>query len=255
MFKKLVNILFKRSVAEKKLLLKDYFLANRTENIARAIQLIKKVGLDRDPDKFIIDVGAFDGETSIMLSRAFPRIQIISFEANEAVFKMATVNCKPFPLIHVFNFAISNKEELLPFFVTSNKVSSSLNSLNEQDDSVLDFKGQLQVEFKTEVPAKKLDHFTAGKNILLLKIDTQGHELKVLEGANETLKRTDLVLLEMSNHDIYKDGSKYFELDAQLRAQDFTLVDIIVSYRKNGIVMKEFDAIYAKKNLTSLLNT
>ena len=85
---------------------------------------------------------------------------------------------------------------------------------------------------------------------MILKIDTQGHELKVLEGAKETLKKTKFVLIEMSNHNLYINGCKYFEVDDLLRKNNFTLADIIVTYRKKGMLLTEYDAVYMNNNLS-----
>ena len=49
-------------------------------------------------------------------------------------------------------------------------------------------------------------------------------------------KKTKFVLIEMSNHNLYINGCKYFEVDDLLRKNNFTLADIIVTYRKNGLV-------------------
>jgi len=94
------------------------------------------------------------------------------------------------------------------------------------------------------IGAKRLDEFTAGAEITLLKIDTQGHELQVLEGAKSTLERTTFVLVEMSSHSMYVNGCKYYEVDEWMRKNNFSLADVIVTYRKQGIIMSEYDAIY-----------
>ena len=68
-----------------------------------------------------------------------------------------------------------------------------------------------------------------------MKIDTQGHELNVLEGAKNTLKHVSFILIEMNNHDIYAGSSKYYEIDTWLRSNNFQLADIIVTYKKRDL--------------------
>ena len=48
---------------------------------------------------------------------------------------------------------------------------------------------------------------------------------------------------------MYVDGCKYYEVDELLRNNNFKLMDIIVTYRKSGIMRSEFDAIYMNQNL------
>ena len=54
----------------------------------------------------------------------------------------------------------------------------------------------------------------------------------------------------MSNHNLYINGCKYFEVDDLLRKNNFTLADIIVTYRKKGMLLTEYDAVYMNNNLS-----
>ena len=59
---------------------------------------------------------------------------------------------------------------------------------------------------------------------ILLKIDTQGYERAVLEGAKETLKRVSGVLLELPIINIYKDNWRFHEAVADMIEAGFVLV-------------------------------
>jgi FkbM family methyltransferase len=242
LIKKINVFFFKSSFDEKKIILKDVFFTFDSENITRVIKLIKKTQNKINDKSTIIDVGAFNGETAKLLSKAFPATKIIAFEANLEVYKQAVKNCSRQGNIEFLNYAISNKNETIDFYVTNNSVSSSLNKIN--NSGTKDYEHELDIKQKVSVNAKRLDEYTDIEAILLLKIDTQGNELKVIEGAKEMLKKTAFVLVEMSNHNIYIDGCKYFEVDEMMRNNNFTLVDIIVTYRKDGFLINEYDAIY-----------
>ena len=208
---------------------------------------MKSLGISNLKDYWIIDVGAYDGKTSQIFSKALPDINILAFEANPEVFKTAQKNLEQHSKIQIHNYAISDKNEKMSFHVTANKVSSSLNSIDPTEIIAEDYKTELSITQKVEVEARKLDDLTTSKNILLLKIDTQGHELQVLEGATETLKRTRFVLVEMSNHKLYVQGCKYYEVDEWLRKNNFNLANIIITYRKQGLRVSEYDALYENK--------
>lgn len=242
MVNKLIHFLFKKSVAEKKQALKDILLTDGNENIQRAIKLLKS--LKKQSELTIIDVGAFDGETAILFSKAFPDAAIMAFEADPLSFKTAKTKTQKYSTIQLHNFALSDTNEKASFYITSNKVSSSLNKINSLEVNTLDYQNELNITQTIELETRKLDEFTQNKKIDLLKIDTQGHELKVLGGSKETLKNTRFVLIEMSNHDMYTKGCHYYELDEWMRNHGFKLADIIVTFRQKGLKISEFDAIY-----------
>lgn len=251
MLNKIIKFIFKTSIAEKKLLVKQLFLTNENENIFAAIRLINSLELKNLRNSLIIDIGAYDGKTSQLFSKAFPEINILAFEANPEVCKSAIKILSPNTKIHLSNYAISNENKTMSFYITSNHVSSSLNRIDQSEVNKTDYKKELDITHKVEVEARKLDDFTADKDIVLLKIDTQGHELEVLEGAKETLKRTRFILIEMSNHNMYEQGCKYYEVDAWLRTNNFSLTDMIITYRKKGLRVSEYDAIYENCSLLS----
>ena len=70
----------------------------------------------------------------------------------------------------------------------------------------------------------------------------------MLKGAAASLKRTRFVISEMNNHDDYKNASKYYEVDAFLRANNFILADLIIAHRSDGRVI-EYDAVYMNRKV------
>ena len=82
MLNKILKFLFQTNLAEKKLLVKQLFLTNENENIYTAIRLLNSIDLTHTKDSLIIDIGAYDGKTSQLLSKAFPQTEILAFEAD-----------------------------------------------------------------------------------------------------------------------------------------------------------------------------
>jgi hypothetical protein len=83
--------------------------------------------------------------------------------------------------------------------------------------------------------------------VACMKIDVQGHEVQVLKGASESLKRTKYLLLEMANHSDYDNGAQYHEVDAHLRKLGFQLQNIFAPFSYDTLY--EFDAIYVNKSI------
>ena len=182
MINKIVQFIFNSSFSEKKIKVKDIFFTDENENITRVINSIKKSTLTINKNSIIYDIGAFNGATAKLFSKAFPSTKIIGFEANPEVYNIALKNCEGNKNIYIHNAAISDKNETATFYVTSNNVSSSLNKINDKEVNVEDYTTKLDLKNKVSVEAKKLDEYNDNCQVLLMKIDTQGHELQVLKG-------------------------------------------------------------------------
>lgn len=224
---------------------KDRFFTGSTEHLYRAIRHIKNRAV-HTKRSVIIDVGGFDGGTSVYFAEHFPELEVYCIEPNSRMIpQLKEVEAKE-QRIHVRHMALGNARGQARLHVTSNNVSSSINELNlsEIGKQPVVFQGWLTEETAEEVSVSTLDdEFKDQESILLIKLDTQGTELDVLKGGVETLKRTRFVLTEMNNHEMYKNACQYYEVDAFLRAQSFRLVDIVVTYRAaHGL--QEFDALY-----------
>ena len=66
----------------------------------------------------------------------------------------------------------------------------------------------------------------------LVKIDVQGAELEVLEGATELLKETDVVIVETSLISTVKNSPEIDEVIAYMSRHDFKVFDIIDSVER-----------------------
>ncbi|UES56794.1 FkbM family methyltransferase [Roseibium aggregatum] len=99
-------------------------------------------------------------------------------------------------------------------------------------------------EFDVEV--KTLDSICknyAGK--VGLKIDTEGHELEVLKGASDTLKRTEFIIAELSIKKRYWGGYRFSEVVSFLQENDFEIIDILNPIWR---VHMFWDCLFVKKD-------
>lgn len=207
---------------------------------------IRRLTKGKNDGAIILDVGCFNGSTSIFLHKHFKNSKVIGFEAGKRSFQKALEKTSGISQIKIENYAVSDFCGVAEFFITDNKVSSSLNPLTGSDSHFI-------TESVETVNTITLDEYFVreglqNENVLALKLDVQGHETQVLKGASATLKRTLFVLTEMSNHTSYKDGAKYHESDQILRENGFVLQNIFACYSYEKYLY-EFDAIYINKNL------
>ncbi|NJL12526.1 MAG: FkbM family methyltransferase [Microscillaceae bacterium] len=222
--------------------MRENYFNNINEHLDFSLEIINRVGVSKQ-ESVIIDVGSANGDTSIMFAKFFPKSIVFSFEPNPNVFPTAIKKTKCYNNVKLHQLALSNLNSEVNFFITNNTWSSSL-----LDIQSLDTKIKRTEVVKVEV--KMLDEVLSDNSldVLLIKLDTQGTELKILQGAKNTLKRTHFVLCEMANNFTYINGVQYFEIDDFLRNNDFKLIAL---FPKSCINADEYDALYQKNTLPS----
>lgn len=235
-----------------KLHLKDTTFTHPYEHLIRTVRLARRAGYPKSFSGNILDVGAYDGKTALFLHQFFPFASIHAYEPNPEAALLLQENVKGIQNIIFHREALSDKPGTMPFYVTHNKVSSSLNKVNSASPSAEGaLADQLKIERVIDIPLLSLDD-CGYESIFILKLDTQGNEVRVLNGGKRTLLKTHIVVTEMSVHRLYENGCTYSETDALLRENGFVAVDFIVPARKNGVQMMEFDAIYVNSSLVKL---
>ena len=129
--------------------------------------------------RIFIDVGANIGNHSIFYSKYFKKI--LSFEPSKISFKVLSLNVENLKNIKIFNFGLSN---ISKEFYFDDKATKNVAGLK--------FKKKGKIPVKAEVFDEK---FKKLKNIDLVKIDVEGHELNVIEGMKKTLKNNSPLLI------------------------------------------------------------
>lgn len=81
----------------------------------------------------------------------------------------------------------------------------------------------------------------------MLKIDTQGYEAEVLEGAAETIRQCKAVLLEMSAVPLYEGQELWDSLHVRLSRSGFVMWNLIPDFRdaRTGQLL-QFDGLYVR---------
>ena len=111
-----------------------------------------------------------------------------------------------------FNSAASNKNTSKRIYINKHDLTSSLTKMNTKN-IYLNLKARLfggnihdMVTESYNVKSLKLSDFIKTKNIMsldLIKIDTEGHELSVLEGLEGKIKLVKIILIEFHTNKIY----------------------------------------------------
>jgi FkbM family methyltransferase len=157
------------------------------------------------PMAAVLDVGGNVGQFSLMARRHFPTAQILSFEplpdAGAKIRELFADDAR----LELFAVALSDHEGTSSFHVTAAEDSSSL--LPVAARQVSEFPATRESGTRS-VPLARLDDVLADRALpdgpVLLKIDTQGTELAVLRGAEDTLRRATHAIVEVSFVELYE---------------------------------------------------
>jgi FkbM family methyltransferase len=137
----------------------------------------------------VVDVGANVGSYSSDILSLNPKASITCFEPDPRAFKSLSEKLGHSSDVHLINKGVSDQKGTLRLNMAPRTTHSSFVGYGESIDAV-------SVEVTTLDDTKLTGH------IDLIKIDVEGFEYKVLQGAKETLKRTSFVQFEFSgaNH-------------------------------------------------------
>jgi len=136
----------------------------------------------------IIDVGANVGNYSIDVLRLSPGLNVYAFEPHPVTFSKLAHNLASFNNAKTINKGLSFEKSSLNLYDYQDKDGSSHASLYE--DVITELHGA-GVAVAHEVELITLDDFIESKGIdvvKLLKIDTEGNELLVLQGAKKAIE-------------------------------------------------------------------
>jgi len=165
-----------------------------------------------------IDVGANFGLWSLYASLIIKNGKVFSYEPVSINYKrlLENIRLNNIKNIKTFKLGISNKEEELEIFIPEDLGSSSIVSIYSK---------------KTEkIKLKSLDNLDF-ENIKLIKIDVEGFELKVLEGAKQILKlQRPIIIIEIVESNLNSANSSSKEILNFLTSVNYS----IYSY-KNGV--------------------
>jgi len=197
----------------------------------------------------LLDVGANKGLYAKEAREMGYKGRIHSFEPLEQAFSKLKSAASKDETWDVFNFALGAEHSENEINVSSNSHSSSILDILDTHTKAEESASYVG---KQKIKVVKLDAIFSdlkkkGSEIFL-KIDTQGYELNVLKGAEETLQHINTIQLEMSVVPLYSEQALYDELLKYLWQRDYRLIDVDPGFvdQKNGSMM-QFDAIFRRK--------
>lgn len=197
----------------------------------------------------VLDVGANTGQYGKSLREAGYKGNMISFEPLNSAFAALKKNADNDSNWAVNNFALGNEDGKTVINIAGNSYSSSiLNMLPLHADSAPESKyvGQQEIEIK------KLDTIfssiaKAGSGIML-KIDTQGYEKNVIDGAASSLSNIRMIQLEMALAPLYANELLFLDMIHYLDNRGFQLFSLETGFSspETGQLLQA-DGIFVQK--------
>ena len=207
----------------------------------------------------IFDIGANQGQSIERFKKIFNNPIIHAFEPVDFEFKKLEKKYSKDKNIILNNCAVGDKNCYRDFNITAKTGNSSFNKITP-DTQWLNIRS---IQFKTspenytkDIKQTKiitLDNYCSENqigNIDILKIDTQGYEDKVLEGAQEIMKKEIIFSIEseIMFDDVYEKYLTFSDLEKYLIPNNFRLVGINTTNNNlfSGIVFFA-DVLYFNK--------
>lgn len=200
----------------------------------------------------VFDVGANVGQFSSGLRSLGFSGKIVSFEPLSSAHEelAAAAKSDEYWLIHP-RCAVGDRNGEIEIHISGNSVSSSVLPMLDAHSSAASDSAYVASESTPlitldSVAAKYLDEDSR----VFLKIDTQGFEWQVLDGAESTLKRAKGVLCEVSLVPLYEGQRLWRDVIARLEAEGFVLWTLqpVFADARNGRSL-QMDAIFLRNDL------
>ena len=193
--------------------------------------------LHKKENLIIFDIGSCEGEDSIRYSNLFPNASIFSFEPLPKNQELIIENIKKYKVknIKLIPLAVDNKMGSCTFYMSSGEPKEALNkdwTYGNKSSSLLPPEKHIEIlpwiKFNNTllVNTITLEYFIKENNISevnLIHLDVQGAELRVLESAKEYLNKIQVIWLEVSNVELYKDQPKRIDVESFMKEKGFTL--------------------------------
>lgn len=202
----------------------------------------------------VFDVGANRGQYAAMLRKdAGYRGAILSFEPNPATFDILARQAASDKKWHVFNMALSDFDGRTGFNIMAADQFSSLKRPAAGQDAI--FAERNKVTRTVEIECRRLESLwpelqaAHGFARPFLKMDTQGHDLAVCEGAGSALGIMTGIQTELGVRPIYEGGTDYRAMIDWLAEHGFVPSAFFANNKGHFPLLIEMDGIFVSRAL------
>jgi len=169
----------------------------------------------------VIDIGASNGRWSEKCMNFYPNANYLLIEAQEPHENELKIFTEKNENVEYILAAAGNIEGKIYFDNSDLLGGVAMNNPSAQNC--------------IEVPVITIDKALTKHKMegpYLIKLDTHGFEVPILEGAKETLKRTNIVVIEAYNYQLTDDSLQFYELCDYMNKLGFSVIEIVDLMRR-----------------------
>lgn len=191
------------------------------------------------------DVGANIGQFAFMAHYVWSNLPVYSFEPDPAVFGKLTLNRQRFSIPgEAFNCALGDQIGEVELFQCEDSVNNSL-----LEPAFADLQAQTD---RVSVQCRTLDdvlHASAFQpERALLKLDVQGFEHAVIQGASEFLQHCRYTIIEVALSSKYRHAAQAEDILRLMRERGFECIQILDVLRSDdSSTILEMDLLFENK--------
>jgi FkbM family methyltransferase len=181
----------------------------------------------------LLDVGANVGQYAQEVRKHGYRNRIVSFEPLPAAYAKLQRSAHGEPQWQCLNLALGDSDETREINIAGNSgESSSLLPMRERHVDALPSSAYIGKEMIRLVRLDSLrSQLTSLDDVIWLKIDVQGFEQKVLEGAAHVIEQVKAIEMELSLVPLYEDAPLLCHAIAYLEKKGFQLIGVEDAFR------------------------
>jgi FkbM family methyltransferase len=152
----------------------------------------------------VLDIGANTGQFSRTIHALLPNATIYAFEPQADCFEAIRQGFAGSPNLHAIQTAVGDEDGEITFHRNEFSQSSSVLELTDLHKEAFPWAKESR---EIQVPIHRLDTLQADIELtpsLLIKIDVQGYEDRVLRGGEQVIRQADFVLIETAFEQLYE---------------------------------------------------
>jgi FkbM family methyltransferase len=172
----------------------------------------------------VMDIGANTGQFVWYMSKLLPNARFYSFEPLKDCYEQLLKKMRGVSNFRAFQFALGDKSGKSQVYHNDFSPSSSLLPMEELHKEAFPCTKNARIE---EIEIRCLDEIAQELDIednLLIKIDVQGFEDKVILGGEKLISRASILIIETSFQSLYKGQPLFGTIYNMLRQRGFAYV-------------------------------
>ena len=232
-----------------------YRMSNQLFNLVGKM-LVKEwdkrlLGIAQLPIKSIIDIGANDGQFARRITKVFPKAHIYAFEPLEIPFEQLAQWAKKHPKkMTAFNLALGDRIKTIEIYshLYFNPSSSILRTTRLCETVYPMVKKQEAVKIEQSTLDQAIANFsTTLQDKILIKLDVQGYEDRVIKGGIETFKKSAACIVEISLDQLYESQAQFREIFNLLDHLGYTYAGNLDQVLGKDGHVRYFNAVFIKE--------